>query len=862
MRLYGYAVIWVTCLMSVLPTYAQSFWTTLSSTENLIVRSITQDSSGMIWFAAGKALYCYDGYDVRTFSSQELDEAGVINCLVYHDNEIAIGCERGLLRFDLKSRMFGKEKAMDGIDVRCISYNYGDEWLGTGSGLYKNMERVVSHLDAYTIYVRDNNVYAGGYSGLWSYDIPTGAIRQSKTDEVVNGSREGGCYAILPCQQRKGPHQNGSADDESIYVGTATGLVTLSVLKMDNCVVEGQYPVIKSLCADAEGNLMIGTDNGLFIRDVEGHDRHIRHDARNSNSLAGNAVWCIFRDRCSNIWFGTDNGISILHHNKTFNVVPIFSITNSSEGNQIYCIHRDTKGRMWIGGTNGVIRIDNLSLLEGVTTSSSDSETTWYKMRDPYHPIPHSRIRAIYDDAMSGVWVGGDGGLLHYNEETMQFDAFRIEEDRNNWVYNITMVRQDSATAIAGAMEVDTYEGCYEIVPNIASGTLSVTKLEKKRQLKPSCQSAVVHNTEWSVNLDGLQMTNLKTEEKQFIRLSDRFVSVYYDMASDKVFLGGSDKIAIMHSQEPSNTSDSDHGVVITNIEINDCENADFSQISAGDLTLKYDENNLLVSFSDFLFSEEKSVCYAFRIDGQQPNWVSLKAGQNTILLPNMSPGTYKLYIARYDEGLNDRADIEPLLVLHITPVWYNSGWAWMVYIMIFLFLAVAAVLYLIQRRTLIIERKRRHVILSRAKEKERMLTEDNETLQRQIRLQMIADAEENTDISQDDQFLMKVTKVIEENIDNSELSVNTLCKMTGFSTKQLYRRIKQMTGMTTVEYIRNLRLKKAAMLLHKDNFTIAEIMYMVGFSNASYFTRSFVREYKMTPTEYQNKNKVNPELP
>jgi len=48
--------------------------------------------------------------------------------------------------------------------------------------------------------------------------------------------------------------------------------------------------------------------------------------------------------------------------------------------------------------------------------------------------------------------------------------------------------------------------------------------------------------------------------------------------------------------------------------------------------------------------------------------------------------------------------------------------------------------------------------------------------------------------------------------------------------------------------------MQKAALLLHNRNFTIAEVMYMVGFSNASYFTRCFVAEHKVTPTEYRDK--------
>lgn len=67
---------------------------------------------------------------------------------------------------------------------------------------------------------------------------------------------------------------------------------------------------------------------------------------------------------------------------------------------------------------------------------------------------------------------------------------------------------------------------------------------------------------------------------------------------------------------------------------------------------------------------------------------------------------------------------------------------------------------------------------------------------------------------------------------------------------------MKQLTGMSTVEYIRSIRLKKAALLFQSGNFSVAEVMYMVGFSNASYFTRCFVAEFGKTPAEYLSEKK------
>ena len=80
---------------------------------------------------------------------------------------------------------------------------------------------------------------------------------------------------------------------------------------------------------------------------------------------------------------------------------------------------------------------------------------------------------------------------------------------------------------------------------------------------------------------------------------------------------------------------------------------------------------------------------------------------------------------------------------------------------------------------------------------------------------------------------------------------MNALCEWTGTNNKQMYRKMKQLTGMTPVEYIKSIRMKKAAMLLKQQKFTVAEVMYMVGFSNHSYFSKCFQAEFGVTPKQY-----------
>jgi signal transduction histidine kinase/CheY-like chemotaxis protein/AraC-like DNA-binding protein len=109
---------------------------------------------------------------------------------------------------------------------------------------------------------------------------------------------------------------------------------------------------------------------------------------------------------------------------------------------------------------------------------------------------------------------------------------------------------------------------------------------------------------------------------------------------------------------------------------------------------------------------------------------------------------------------------------------------------------------------------------------------------------------------SADEKLLATITKIIEDEITNPDLNVNVLSEKSGYSLKQIYRRIKSLTGQTAVDYIRSVRLKKAAMLLSRKTFTVAEVMYMVGFSNHSYFAKRFQEMYGKSPKQYAEEAK------
>ena len=107
--------------------------------------------------------------------------------------------------------------------------------------------------------------------------------------------------------------------------------------------------------------------------------------------------------------------------------------------------------------------------------------------------------------------------------------------------------------------------------------------------------------------------------------------------------------------------------------------------------------------------------------------------------------------------------------------------------------------------------------------------------------------------LSIDDQFLQHVIKVIRSNIDNEFLSVEDLAKEVGFSRAQLHRKLKALCNKSANQLIVEIRLNEAKRMLENKLGTVSEIAYSVGYSNMSYFTKSFKEKFGILPSKVQS---------
>ena len=105
-----------------------------------------------------------------------------------------------------------------------------------------------------------------------------------------------------------------------------------------------------------------------------------------------------------------------------------------------------------------------------------------------------------------------------------------------------------------------------------------------------------------------------------------------------------------------------------------------------------------------------------------------------------------------------------------------------------------------------------------------------------------------------DEKFLSQVRAIIEDKIMNTELNVLALSKEIGMSSSNLYRKITSLTGMSPVEFIRYIRLQAAAGIMVREGANVSEAASRSGFNDLSYFSKSFKKQFGVSPKQYQKK--------
>lgn len=356
----------------------------------------------------------------------------------------------------------------------------------------------------------------------------------------------------------------------------------------------------------------------------------------------------------------------------------------------------------------------------------------------------------------------------------------------------------------------------------------------------------------------------------------NNFLSLYRN-EKGIIYVGGAGGFCVFPSYTSFNNSDTELPIKLTSVNVQNTSRL----IGYNDkkIVLLPDEKNIELYFSTLDPLNAAKTRYAFRFKGEKTYWNYLPEGQNSFYLTGLSRGAFVLEVKATEKN---GQWINQITEIHINrlPAWYETTWAFLAYAFLaIVFISLIFYFYLEwKKRKLINEQIRNSAIdlqelvnqlsgdFVTPSSAERLNMKDlllnlKEILQRQKEESSpgpIAKKDEKLLSVSDEKFIQQALNYVEQNMDNTEYSVEQLSKDLGLDRTGIYRKLVSIIGKTPTSFIRSIRLKRAARLLD-EGYTVAETADRVGFGTSSYLSKCFREEFGVKPSEYihslKNKN-------
>lgn len=939
------------------------------------VCAITQDAQGLIWLGTDNGLYSYDGYHgYRHYAEQSYSNTRV-NALASDGKDLLyLATGNGILAFNMHTNGYEHTEAVDIFEGKgkmrgvkeARTINPDDKLREYGS-------------DVYALLKTPKGTLLGTLSGL--YLLP---------NTKANANAAHAKRHLVALGSGSQPLVNALAYDAKrhcYWIGTEGALYCADLqLHTFSKVAAFDGNSIKCLTLDANGNLYIGTDNGLYQMAMNSAIAHYTHDSSNASSIPNNIVWACFVDKWQNVWIGTDNGLSRLTTSCYYQFVSLDKVTFSGEGNCLHALLQTSKGDWWMGGTNGLIHFTSTG---GFGSAAVYGNVAWYKQNNAAYPLSHNRVRKIYEDKEGDVWICTDHGINLYDRQSGQLRNFIVYDKTGKystaWAYDILQDKQGrmwmasymggifvvdkqvllaamaeqrasaTATCVAklhlsdqgknalsglhvGQMVMDgkgmIWASTYNHLDRIDPVTMQVSRVGDAEPIsylmadakgnvwagvndKVKCFSSGeskewkvggkvstmcdVNGNVWVVTGKTCCVLNKEGKSLRFAIPEITPFAIYYARNSHRVVMGGNDGFLSIDEDiarprvKPMPLMLA--GVVVNGKQVQDIEAEqpslfDVAPRSLEKLTLRSDENNFTLQLSDLPFANHPSDVYAYKLEGSDHDWQYLQNDNIDITYNGLSYGDYHLTVHVVDGEGNIGEEVYSLDI-SVLPPWYLTIWAKIFYITALIVFVAWLVSYYFLRKKLMEEQRQKKEVLEQVEARMNFFRRLAENLKAAVAHQSFDEITElinhsvDVNTSIDDQsvasvstgaearqmpkaddapkevevksvmdeadmrLLQEINKTIEERMIDSDFNVTMLQELLGIGAKQLYRKMKALTGRTPVEYIREMRMRKASKLLRAGKFSVSEVMYTVGFSNSSYFSKCFSKAFGMTPTEY-----------
>ena len=896
-------------ILSVLVAGAMNFRSLPLEMTGLNVETICQDKQGNMWYGGIDGLIMYDGKHYSHFKYNTQLEACDPDSHIYEllcdsNGQVWAAHINGLSVFNSSSLSFDSFSSPAGSLSDIIQVSERRYLLIAGKQLWffdndlkqftrDGIPEELQDLNVNALYINDESIYIGTVDG-----------HVIKTDKILNGASD--------IAATGGSKVNCILKDDSgrLWVGTdGNGLWEVS--GQPRQLKSGRTDYVKSLCLDRNGLLWIGTKNGLRI--LENDDVHVFHyEYNNPGSISHDSICDIFMDLQGTMWLGTYFGGVCYYtpHSSQFASIVSKPGTSDLSGNVISDIAEDKDGSLWIGTNSGGLnhmlpngRFEHISsggdnpvdvkciyispstgrIYVGADRSEIlvlDRARKALKPLGSGGPISAYGCYSIVDNLRGGFYAGGSDSLYEYDERSGHFSKIYTSVD----VSNIKSMMLDSRGILwigtkYGVSALDTKAGKVVPLPDVLSSLQYVESfLEdamgmiwmgsnnglyaygissgeiKSYSEREGLPDHVIHGIEedasgilWISTDNGLCRMNPSNGETWTFTTADglldnRFTPFAHCNAGNGLIYFGSlhgiisfnPSAITMHSEMVS--------PVISGVEVNGIRRS----VPEDRLILKPNERDVAFVFScpDYISGDNGRFFY--KLEGMDADWY--ESGKDwRAVYPALRPGDYTFHL-RYRNSAGVSNESQAVLHLKLRAPWYKTYTSKMMLVILLMFAVLALFVWLLSRKD---------------REYAAKMDKARSDLLREFSLKFVnigANKASESGLARtfnnsDEVFMRQAMKVVKENIDNAEFSVDIFAEKMLMSRSNLNLRVRALFGVSPLDFIKTVRFNEACRLLLEGKSSVAEISYKVGFATPSYFTAAFRHFMGCTPSEYVRQN-------
>jgi signal transduction histidine kinase/ligand-binding sensor domain-containing protein/DNA-binding response OmpR family regulator len=741
-----------------------------TSLTNNYINTITEDKKGRIWVGTLDGLNLLDPLTekFKRFTHQDqvpgsLSNNKIWSLLADKDNNIWIGTDDGFDRFIEKSQSFevfqpdsSDPDAIRGKSVNAIIEDHANNlWLGNWSGglnkFNKSTKKFVNFAqpqmagdknpnDVWSLCLtEDGNIWVGTYwNGLFKFDVKTNKF--TAYHSPVNENRSvfrilnlGKHLMLLGCNDSfywfnssnnnwqkinnlSCFQQEGLFKDENgiIWICSAEGLTKLDrqQYKFDFFPFSNLKYAVKSVVVK-NNTALLGTNTGLTaIRLDKGTSTTFVHSS-NPQSIGSNNINKLYLDPEGKLWDLTEFG---------------FDEYDDKTGKFTHHAHHSSLGSFF----NEDVFRDILEVSPGEYWLATDAGlkiyhqrtgtfTHYYNQKGKPYTLSNNHLYFLLKDDNNNIWIGTEGGGVNrFEPSTKRFYSYQVNDKKtgsisNNDIHNIFM---DSHKNIW----ICTQDG----LNKYNKSTNSFQVYSKNNGFASNVFKQMVEDKNgnlWIVTETGVSCFNPVTMQvKNFDEGDGVFANtVIYKVNDHQILLGGNkglvsfDPLAINYNNTAPPVYFSDLQVFNKSVAVGSNSPLKVPFQNAKEIVLNYNQSVFSIEYVALNYTHTEKNNYAYKLDGFDKRW-NYVGTQRKATYTNLSPGTYTFSVkASNNDGVWN--DVGKSLVIVITPPWYLTWWAYLLYALMFSTAVYGYIVYNNRQAKLKYEIKLAHIETEKEKE-------------------------------------------------------------------------------------------------------------------------------------------------